>query len=311
MGLCESRVVVVTGAGRGLGRSHAMTFAAEGAHVVVNDLGSAVDGSGHDADPASTVVDEIRSAGGVAIANHDDVADWDGARRLIQTALDEFGRIDVLVNNVGILRDRTLVSMSESDWDAVVRVHLRGTFCPTRHAAVHWRDRAKAGDQAGGRIINTSSPAGLYGNFGQTNYGAAKAGIAALTAMAALELGRYGVTANAISPSARTRMTESLIPENPAGVWDRFDPANVSALVAWLGSEESAHVTGRVFDVFGGRLRVETSWLPGPEHLWNEPFDAEEFGPIVEELLAAAPKRVRNFVEAETGQPGSEFLLSI
>jgi len=210
MGICDGRVVVITGAGRGIGREHALEFASQGAKVVVNDLGAEVDGSGSSAGPAGEVVDEIRGMGAEAVANGDDVSDYEGAGRLIQTAIDTFGTIDVLVNNAGILRDRMLVNMTIDEWDAVIRVHLRGTFAPTRHAVEYWRNRSKAGETNDARVINTTSPSGIYGNVGQTNYGAAKAGIASFTVIAAMELGRYGVTVNAIAPAALTRMTENL-----------------------------------------------------------------------------------------------------
>jgi NAD(P)-dependent dehydrogenase (short-subunit alcohol dehydrogenase family) len=260
-GICDGRVAVITGAARGIGRAHALAFAAEGAKVVVNDLGAEVDGRGSSGGPAGEVVDAIRDMGGEAVANGDDVSDWDGAGRLIETAVDTFGGIDVLVNNAGILRDRMLVNMSEDEWDAVVKVHLKGTFAPLRWAAAHWRERAKAGKSNDARIINTSSGSGLYGNPGQLNYGAAKAGIASMTDIAAKELGRYGVTVNAIAPAALTRMTENLgfgqaARDVEPGTFDAFAPENISPLVVWLGSAESAGVTGRVFNVAGGRVSV-------------------------------------------------------
>lgn len=309
MGICEGRVVVVTGAGRGIGRAHALRFAQEGAKVVVNDLGSEADGSGRSSVLAAEVVEEIRASGGDAVGNGDDVADWEGANRLVQSAVETFGGLDVLVCSAGILRDRSLASMTEDDWDAVIRVHLRGTFCPARHAAAYWRDRAKRGEANDARIITTTSTSGLYGNFGQVNYGAAKAGIAAFTNIAALELERYGVTVNAISPAARTRMTESALPEVAGGAFDPFDPTHVSALVVWLGSPESAHVTGRVFDVFGARVRIETGWAPGPVRPSVGPLEPSELGPIVASLLAEAPARIRTWEDAEVGQPGSELIL--
>ena len=241
MGICDGRIVVITGAGRGIGREHALEFASEGAKVVVNDLGAEIDGTGSSAGPAGEVVDEIRGMGGEAVANGDDVSDYEGAGRLIQTAIDTFGGLDILVNNAGILRDRMLVNMTIDEWDAVIRVHLRGTFAPTRHAAEYWRNRTKAGETNDARVINTTSPSGIYGNVGQTNYGAAKAGIASLTIIAAMELGRYGVTVNAIAPAALTRMTENLGGFDEAAAkkpeqFDPLDPGNIAPLVVWLGS---------------------------------------------------------------------------
>ena len=266
MGALDGRIAIITGAGRGIGRQHALLFASEGAHVVVNDLGGAVDGSGDDRSPAQQVVDEIRAAGGEAVANSDDVCDWEGAQRLIDTAVEAFGDLHVLVNNAGILRDRVLVNMSEAEWDSVVHVHLKGHFVPTRHAAAYWRGQTKAGREVRAAVINTSSTSGLLGNPGQSNYGAAKAGIAAFTVIAADELVRYGVRVNAIAPAARTRMTEqtpglSDLVRAPAdaSVFDSWDPANVSPLVAYLATE-SCPATGRVFFVQGGEVRLFQPW---------------------------------------------------
>jgi NAD(P)-dependent dehydrogenase (short-subunit alcohol dehydrogenase family) len=289
--LCEGRVAVVTGAGRGLGRTHAMALAAHGARVVVNDLGGEVDGRGASSGPAEAVVEEIQGAGGQAVASTDDCADWDGARRLVQTAVDAFGRLDVLVANAGILRDRMLVNMTAEDWDGVIRVHLRGTFCSAQRAAAHWRERSKAGDAVDGRLICTSSAAGLYGNIGQANYAAAKAGIAAFTTVAAAELGRYGVTVNAIAPAARTRMTEDLFPDAMRGPDQGFDamaPDNVAPVVVWLASAGSRSVTGRVFQVMGGRLGVAEGWRHGPVIQREGAFDPLEVGAAVEQLLREA-----------------------
>jgi NAD(P)-dependent dehydrogenase (short-subunit alcohol dehydrogenase family) len=258
MGALDGRVAIVTGAGRGIGRAHALLFGREGARVVVNDLGGGTDGSGADAGPAQQVVDEIRAAGGEAVANTDDVADWSGAERLVQTALDEFGALHVLVNNAGILRDRMIANMSEAEFDDVVRVHLKGHFAPLRHAAAHWRDQAKAGTPVAASVINTSSTSGLFGNVGQTNYGAAKTGIATMTIIAQMELDRYGVRCNAIAPSAMTRliMTVPGADERPpvrTDEWDPRDPANVSPFVAYLATEDCP-IKGRVFWVAGGDI---------------------------------------------------------
>jgi NAD(P)-dependent dehydrogenase (short-subunit alcohol dehydrogenase family) len=256
MGALDGRVAIITGAGRGIGREHALLFAREGARVVVNDLGGGTDGSGSDAGPAQQVVDEIREAGGEAVANTDDVADWSGAERLVQSALDEFGALHVLVNNAGILRDRMLANMSEAEFDDVVRVHLKGHFAPLRHAAAYWRDQTKAGTPVAASVINTSSTSGLFGNAGQTNYGAAKTGIATMTIIAQMELDRYGVRCNAIAPSAMTRLIMTVPGADErtpvrTDEWDPRDPANVSPFVAYLATEDCP-IKGRVFWVAGG-----------------------------------------------------------
>lgn len=296
MGICDGRVVIVTGAGRGIGRGHALEFARQGARVVVNDLGAELDGSGGSTGPAGEVVDAIRAAGSEAVANGDDVADWGGAQRLVETALDAFGRLDVLVNNAGFLRDRMIVSTSEEEWDAVIRVHLKGHFAPTRFAVAYWRERQKAGETVDGRVINTSSGAGLMGSVGQATYSAAKAGIAALTLVEAAELGRYGVTANAIAPAARTRMTEAVFADTMAApdgdAFDAMAPDNVAPLVVWLGSAESAGVTGRVFEVEGGIVSVADGWQHGPAVDKGARWDPDELGPVVRKLLAGAPAAV-------------------
>ena len=288
MGICEGRIVIVTGAGRGLGRAHALELARQGARVVVNDLGVELDGTGRDAATAQVVVDEIQGLGGEAVANGDDVADWDGAARIVQRALDAFGGLDVLVNNAGFVRDRMVVSTSEAEWDAVVRVHLKGHFATTRAASAYWRDQSKGGEPRDARIVNTSSGAGLLGSVGQGAYSAAKAGIAALTLIEAAELGRYGVTANALAPSARTRMTEEVFADTmaaPDAGFDAMDPANVSPLVAWLASTDSADVTGRVFELEGGQVSVADGWHHGPSRDKGDRWDAAELGPVVRDLL--------------------------
>ncbi len=289
MGICDGRTAIVTGAGRGLGRAHALELARQGARVVVNDLGVALDGSGRDIATAQAVVDEITASGGEAVANGDDVVDWDGAQSLVRTALDHFGGLDVLVNNAGFTRDRMVVTCTEEEWDTVVGVHLKGHFAPTRHAAGYWRDRSKAGDPVDARIINTSSGAGLLGSVGQAAYSAAKAGIAILTIVEAEELGRYGVTVNGLAPSARTRMTEEVFADQmarPESGFDAMDPANVSPLVAWLASTESSDVTGQVFEVEGGRVSVAERWHHGPARSRRIRWEASELGPVVRELLA-------------------------
>ncbi|CAM2923244.1 SDR family oxidoreductase [Skermania piniformis] len=289
--LCAGRIVVITGAGRGIGRAHALAFAAAGAKVVVNDLGAGLDGSASGTDPAAEVVAEIRAAGGEAVVNGDDVADWAGAQRLIATAVETFGGLDVLVNNAGFLRDRMLVSLGEDEWDAVIRVHLKGHFAPLRHAADYWRARSKAGDPVDARIVNTSSGAGLQGSVGQGNYAAAKAGIAALTLNAAAELARYGVTVNAIAPSARTRMTEVAFAEMmaaPATGFDAMAPENVSPLVVWLGSAQSRQVTGRVFEVEGGRIALAEGWRHGAPADKGARWLPDELGPVVDRLIDQA-----------------------
>jgi NAD(P)-dependent dehydrogenase (short-subunit alcohol dehydrogenase family) len=276
--LLEGRVAIVTGAGRGLGRAHAIELARHGARVVVNDV-----------DPvAADVVAEI---GDAARVNYDDVADWDGARRLVATALDAWGRLDVLVNNAGFVRDRMFATCSEDEWDAVIRVHLKGHFAPARHAVDHWRAAAKGGAPVDARIINTTSGAGLQGSVGQSSYSAAKAGIAALTLVQAAELGRYGVTANAIAPAARTRMTETTFAEmmkKPDEGFDAMAPDNVAPLVAWLASAGSRAITGRVFEVSGGAIGVSEGWRPGPRVDRGGRWDARELGAVVADLVAAA-----------------------
>jgi NAD(P)-dependent dehydrogenase (short-subunit alcohol dehydrogenase family) len=290
--LCQGRVVIVTGAGRGLGRAHALELGRQGARVVVNDLGVALDGAGPSRAPAEAVVAELRAAGAEAVASADDVATWEGARRLVQVAIETWGRLDALVNNAGTVRDRMLVSAGEDEWDDVVRVHLKGHFCAARFAAAWWREESKAGRQPDARIVNTTSGAGLLGSVGQAAYSAAKAGIAALTLVQAAELARYGVTASAIAPAARTRMTETVFADAmraPADGFDAMAPENVSPLVAWLVSADSRDVTGRVFEVSGGRIAVMDGWRPGAELDRGSRWPAAEVGPAVRALLARAP----------------------
>ena len=295
--LCEGRVAIVTGAGRGIGRGYALELAKQGARVVVNDLGAEADGRGSSSGPAGEVVDAIHALGGEAIANGDDVADWEGSKRMVAAAVEKWGRLDVVVNNAGFLRDRMFVSTSEEEWDAVVRVHLKGHFCVTRHAAGYWRDRAKQGEKNDARIINTSSGAGLLGSVGQSTYSAAKAGIAALTLVQAAELARYGVTANAIAPAARTRMTEAVFKDmmkKPEKGFDAMDPDNIAPIVAWLASAGSRDVTGRVFEVSGGAISVAQGWREGPKIDKGSRWNPQEVGAAVRELLASAavPQKV-------------------
>jgi len=280
--ICQDRVVIVTGAGQGIGREHALALAAEGAHVVAND---------YDATGAEKVVGEIVARGGSAIASCGDVADWEYAAELVRAATDRWGRLDALVNNAGFVRDRMLVSMTEQQWDDVVRVHLKGHAAPLQHAAAYWRQRAKAGEPVAARVVNTTSGAGLLGSVGQANYAAAKAGIVALTQVAAVELQSYGVTVNAIAPAARTQMTEGVFASmaKPESGFDAMDPANVSPLVVWLASEESGGVTGRVFEVEGGVISVATGWRHGPQEDKGARWDPAEVGAVVGRLLAQAP----------------------
>ncbi|HJV28988.1 MAG TPA: SDR family oxidoreductase [Gaiellaceae bacterium] len=287
MPLLDGKTAIVTGAGRGLGRAHALALAAAGARVVVNDLGSSLTGETEESSPAADVVAEIRASGGEAVADPENVADFEGARRLVQRALDTFGRLDILVNNAGILRDRMLVNMDEAEWDSVIAVHLKGHFAPARHAAAYWRDQAKSGVEMRGRVINTSSPSGVFGNVGQSNYGAAKAGIAAFTVIVAQELGRYGVTVNCIAPNARTRMTESAF-ELPADA-DDFDPLaaeNNSPLVVALCADEAQGITGQVFHVFGGAVNMLQPWSAGELFATDGRWDPDA---LVEALLERLP----------------------
>ena len=282
--LCEGRVAIVTGAARGVGREHALGLAKHGARVVVNDLGAGVDGSGADTTPAQSVADEIKAMGGEAIVNGDDVSTWDGAQNMIDQAVETFGTLDVVVNNAGILRDRMLVNMTEEEWDAVIQVHLKGTFAPSRHAAAYWRKVSKdTGEKVNARIINTSSTSGLYGNVGQTNYGAAKAGIAAFTIIAARELDRIGVTVNAISPTAYTRMTDTLREYTEDDI-ERRDPRWVSPTIVYLSSAEASDITGRVIQAGNGQVAVCEGWRRGAEIEQIE--DAEAIGPLIRDMIS-------------------------
>ncbi|WP_419845552.1 SDR family oxidoreductase [Candidatus Poriferisocius sp.] len=287
--LCEGRVAVITGAGRGIGREYALMLAQHGAKVVVNDLGADPDGRGGDAGPAGEVVEEIRTMGGEAVVNGADVSDFDAARDMIHQAIDTFGTLDILINNAGILRDRMVFSMSESDWDAVVQVHLKGTFAPVHHAAAWWREQTKAGQSFQARIINTASPSGIFGNVGQTNYGAAKAGIAAFTVISAMELVRYGITVNCIAPSALTRLTAPLMggADISEEVQETMSPTWIAPIVTWLCSPEADNVTGRVWVVGNGRLGIAEGWALGP----NVPLDSQDpttLQPVVADLMAKA-----------------------
>jgi len=265
MGLLDGKVAIVTGAGRGIGREHALALAHEGAKVLVNDLGGSPAGEGSDQAPAQQVADEIASAGGEAAANYDNVADFQSAENMVGQAVEQFGKLDILVNNAGILRDRMLVNLTEDEWDAVINVHLKGHYAPTRHAAAYWRAQSKEGNPVAGRVINTASPSGVFGNVGQTNYGAAKAGIAAFTVIAAQELARYGVTVNCLAPNARTRMTSDIFASVPApeGDYDPLSPDNISPIVVALASDDAASITGQVFFVYGPAINVLKPWDSG------------------------------------------------
>src|SRR5919204_4481503 len=290
----SGKIAIVTGAGRGIGREHALALARAGARVVVNDLGVSVAGEGADETPARQVVQEIEALGSEAVANGDNVADFAGAKQLVDQALETFGRLDILVNNAGILRDRMLVNMEEDEWDAVIAVHLKGHFAPTRHAASYWRDRSKAGEEVRARVVNTSSPSGVFGNVGQANYGAAKAGIAGFTLIAAQELGRYGVTANCLAPNARTRMTEAAfgdLPE-PEDGFDPLDPGNMAPVVVALCADEAQDITGQVFFVWGGTVNVLRPWDAGELFAAEGRWDADELLAQLQERFpeGAAPE---------------------
>jgi NAD(P)-dependent dehydrogenase (short-subunit alcohol dehydrogenase family) len=284
------KVAIVTGAGRGIGRAHALALAEAGAKMIVNDLGGGLSGEGQDVTPAQQVVDEIKASGGNAAATGENVADFAGAERMVAQAIDAFGRLDILVNNAGILRDRMLMNMTEDEWDAVIAVHLKGHFAPTRHAAAYWRERSKAGDEIRGRVINTSSPSGVFGNVGQANYGAAKAGVAGLTLIAAQELQRYGVTVNCLAPNARTRMTESAfeLPDD-GGAFDPLDPANMAPVVVALCADEAQGITGQVFHVWGGAVNALRGWSAGELFAADERWDADA---LLAELVERYPEGV-------------------
>jgi len=297
VGICDNRTVIITGAARGLGRAYALAFGAEGANVVVNDIGTSLGGEGRDTSAADAVVEEIRAAGGKALANYEDITDWDAAKRIVDAALDAFGDLHVVVNNAGIVRDRMFVSATLEEWDATMHVHLRGHFCLSRHAVNYWRAKQKDGRNPDARIINTSSGAGLQGSIAQAAYSTAKGGIGALTLVQAAELGRYGITANALAPSARTRMTEGAFAEKMAAVdtgFDIMDPANVASTVVWLGSSESAHVTGCMFELEGGKIMLEQGWREGPSVDQQRRWEPSEVGAVVEKLLAerVEPRKV-------------------
>ena len=297
MGICENRTVIITGAARGLGRAYALAFAAEGANVVVNDIGTSLNGEGRDTSAADGVVAEIVAAGGKAIANYEDITDWDAAKRIVDAAVAAFGDLHVVVNNAGIVRDRMFVSATLDEWDATMHVHLRGHFCLSRHAVDYWRAKQKAGGNPDARIINTSSGAGLQGSIAQAAYSTAKGGIAALTLVQAAELGRYGITANALAPSARTRMTEQAFADKMATAdqaFDVMDPANIAPTVVWLGSNESAEVTGCVFELEGGKIMLEDGWREGPVVDKGARWEPAEVGAAVDKLLAGRvpPRKV-------------------
>ncbi len=297
MGICDNRTVIITGAAGGLGRAYALGFAAEGANVVVNDIGTSLGGEGRDTSAADAVVAEIIAGGGKAVANYEDITDWDAAGRIVEATLAAFGDVHVVVNNAGIVRDRMFVSATLDEWDATMRVHLRGHFCLTRHAVTYWRAKQKQGRDPDARIINTSSGAGLQGSIAQAAYATAKGGIAALTLVQAAELGRYGITANALAPSARTRMTEQAFAEKMAtqgAGFDAMDPANVAPTVVWLGSADSAAVTGCVFELEGGKIMLEDGWREGPFIDQQARWKPADVGGAVARLMAQriAPRKV-------------------
>lgn len=292
MGICDGRVVIVTGAGRGLGRAYALGLAAEGAKVVVNDLGVGTHGDETAERPADEVVAEIRAAGGEAVANFDDVTDWEAGGRIVATALEAFGDLHAVVNNAGFVRDRMFVSCTPEEWDAVMNIHLRGHFCVSRHAVDYWRGQSKDGKAVDARIVNTTSGAGLHGSIGQSAYSTAKGGIATLTLVQAQELARYGITANALAPNARTRMTETAFADKmkaEEGKFDVWSPDNTAPLVAWLVSEASKGVTGEVFELMGGMIRLCLGWSDGPEFDKGARWEPAEIGAKIGELLKDRP----------------------
>jgi NAD(P)-dependent dehydrogenase (short-subunit alcohol dehydrogenase family) len=307
----DGKVAIVTGAGRGIGREHALALANAGAKVVVNDLGGSTAGEGADQTPAQQVADEIKGRGGDATANYDNVADFEAAGNMIQQAVSDFGRLDILVNNAGILRDRMLVSMTEEEWDAVIAVHLKGHFAPTHHAANYWRQQSKAGEQVNARVINTSSPSGVFGNVGQTNYGSAKAGIAAFTVIAAQELSRYGVTVNCLAPNARTRMTENIfgaLPTPAEGEYDPLDPVNISPVVVALCTDDAREITGQCFFIYGSAINVLKPWDVGTliqqgENVWDADKLAAELKRTFPKGLA--PVGMMEMLARASGQAGS------
>jgi NAD(P)-dependent dehydrogenase (short-subunit alcohol dehydrogenase family) len=304
MSSLDGKVAVVTGAGRGIGREHALALAEAGAKVVVNDLGGSTAGEGQDQTPAQQVADEIKAAGGEATANYDNVADFQGAESMIKQAVGDFGRLDILVNNAGILRDRMLVSMSEAEWDAVIEVHLKGHFAPTHHAAAYWRAQSKEGNQVNGRVVNTSSPSGVFGNVGQTNYGAAKAGIAAFTIIAAQELGRYGVTVNCLAPNARTRMTEDIFGmDKPADGFDPLDPSNISPVVVALCTDEAQAITGQCFFIYGSTINVLKPWDLGTALTKEGPWAPDELAAALKESFpqGASPEGMMSMLSKAIG----------
>jgi NAD(P)-dependent dehydrogenase (short-subunit alcohol dehydrogenase family) len=302
VGLFDGKVAIVTGAGRGIGRTHALLLASEGAAVLVNDLGGSPGGDGSDATPAQQVVDEIVAAGGRAAANYDSVSSWEGAERMVQQAVDGLGGLDVLVNNAGILRDKMSFNMDEAEWDAVIDVHLKGHFAPSRFAAGYWRAKSKeTGEPVNAKIVNTASESGLYGNAGQANYAAAKAGIASMTIVMARELERIGVRVNAIAPVARTRLTESLAGDAmkaKEGEFDRFAPENISAVVGWLASDLSAGVTGQVLKVMGGQVQLLRGWRPVTEATDEKPWTITAIDEVAESLFTKDAKSVPPFMPA-------------